>query len=301
MQSPEFLTATTSASYRRQRQCDRTDESEQLDQQLYRGWLSIALGIASAGAAYPVVCLLLSSGMWIVKAMMLGDIPAPQDVGFLILMGFYALACALVGFLWCGLVMTVTLPVLHVLVWSLKPPAGIIAFGAFSGGLVGFIAVLPFLLIADGIFSGGTITDAVTMLLMGPALTTLLGQLGGAWGGWRAKHWSDAYDRDVAAASVRSSVADVAVASPRETGRFEHDASSTFRWQFGIRHLLWVAAWMSILLSLIRILEIPFSVAIPLLLGWVAFQAFTLWIGSLVFSKSLSWEADARSTTGGIP
>jgi hypothetical protein len=49
--------------------------------------------------------------------------------------------------------------------------------------------------------------------------------------------------------------------------------------QFGTRHLLWIAAWLSLLLSIIRLSGVPFEFALPLLAGWVVYQGATLWIG----------------------
>ena len=61
----------------------------------------------------------------------------------LLSLGLYSIFAGMVGILWSGFVTAVTLPVIYLFVWSLKLRASIVWLGAFSGGLVGFIAALP--------------------------------------------------------------------------------------------------------------------------------------------------------------
>src|SRR5262245_34259329 len=53
---------------------------------------------------------------------------------------FYALA----GIAWAGIVSLVALPLVYLVVWSLRIRGSMIWHGAFCGGLVGFLASLPF-------------------------------------------------------------------------------------------------------------------------------------------------------------
>jgi hypothetical protein len=47
--------------------------------------------------------------------------------------------------------------------------------------------------------------------------------------------------------------------------------------------MLWIFVWFSLLLSVIRLSGIPFEFALPLLVGWLVYQAATLYCGSLYF------------------
>jgi hypothetical protein len=166
--------------------------------------------------------------------------------------------------------------------------------GAFWGGLVGFAAVLPFM------FIGGIGNEIVTAIALGPALTTVIGQLGGAWGGRRALgriHW---YERALARASVEERLAGV---SRDDTEPLvDEPPQRPARFQFRIRHLMWTAVWLSIFLSLIRLLGIPFEYAMPALGGWFIYQAATLCLGWLCIPSLIrrfpEW---TKTSTLGVP
>ena len=50
--------------------------------------------------------------------------------------------------------------------------------------------------------------------------------------------------------------------------------------------------WLSVLLTLIRLVGIPFELILPLLGGWIIYQAFTLYLGSfLVEWLGAKWQA----------
>jgi hypothetical protein len=205
----------------------------------------------------------------------------PGLIGTVVILTIYALISAVIGLIWTNVVVVATLPAVLLVTWSLGMRGSIVWCGAFWGGLVGFAAVLPFLLalpIAD---------ELIVSLAVGPALTTVLGQLGGAWGGQRAIGRIDWYQRALARASV------VEVAEPSAPAAFEpggSNASATpARFQFGIRHLLWTAVWLSVLLSIIRLLGLPFGFVLPLLGGWLGYQAATLWIGAMLARQLGPW------------
>jgi hypothetical protein len=251
------------------------------------------LGIAFAGAVYPIIFVVLGIGFQIFTT---GSAPGPLEFAIMSLFATpYLLGIASVGFALAGLVMVAVLPVVHLVVWSLQPRVDLIRFGAFCGGLVGFMAVMPFFFkIASGGFgaAGPTAGEVVTAVFMGPALTTVLGQIGGAWGGRRAVNWGRTNelepDADAEAGSGKGDEA--------QTPGLPDSAATATRWQFGVRHLLWVAVWGSLLLTLIRLSGIPFGFALPLLVGWVAFQTATLWIGSLVVPRRAAWWAARRQS-----
>jgi hypothetical protein len=124
------------------------------------------------------------------------------------------------------------------------------------GGLVGFAAILPFVL-RTPLASGANATDIALIALLGPCLTTVIGQLGGAWGGRQS-------------AGRQPSVSEPTSAS---------EVPSEPMLQFRIRHLLWLTVWISLLLTSIRLSGIPFGLLLPVLLAWLVFQAGTLMCG----------------------
>jgi hypothetical protein len=171
---------------------------------------------------------------------------------------------------------------------SLDLRGSIVSLGAYCGGLVGFAAVLPFLMMvlvyehSEGLWAG------VLLLAFGPCLTTVLGQLGGAWGGRRATQSSDKwYLEQLAIAHVPSNSV---LAEHVNVPSISHELTQR-RIQFGIRQLMWVAVWLSLLLSLIRLSGIPFAYMLPLVAGWLFYQAVTLWVGR----QLLRYGAQVRS------
>jgi hypothetical protein len=258
--------------------------------QLSKGWSSVALGIILAGGVYPVVLAGVGSLLLLV-------FESPNVAEFLVgaaVIVIYSVITALAGLVWTNVVVVVTLPFVLLIVWSLRVRGGIVWLGAFWGGLVGFVAVLPFM------FIGGIGNELVTALAFGPALTTVIGQLGGAWGGRRALRRIDWYERAVARATVKE----------RLTGVSRHEAEPVAdeppqrqaRFQFRIRHLMWTAVWLSVFLSLIRLLGIPFELAMPVLGGWFVYQAGTLCLGWLLMPwLSRRLPAAKKTTTVGVP
>jgi hypothetical protein len=120
-------------------------------------------------------------------------------------------------------------------------------------------------LLLDGLQYSHVGTAAVFQLMVGPGLTTILGQVGGAWGGRQCLK----AEQDSTNQLVDSTGATTALSAPTQPLRF----------QFGIRHVLWVGIWVSLLLTGIRLLGVSFVLVLPLLMGWLIYQAATLWIG----------------------
>jgi hypothetical protein len=232
--------------------------------QLRKGWSSVALGIILAGGLYPIVLAILGVAIGVI----LNRPSIPELVAGTFFLLVYTFIAGLVGLVWTNVVVVVTLPAVLLVAWSLSLRGSIIGCGAFWGGLVGFVAVVPFMFMVP--FGD----NLVISLAMGPVLTTVLGQLGGAWGGRRALQRIGWYERAIREASTELQCDDFARAGEQlEIG------DTQARFQFGIRHLLWTVVWLSLLLSLIRLLGIPFDIAMPMLVGWVVFQAGTLWVG----------------------
>jgi hypothetical protein len=235
--------------------------------QLRKSWSSIALGIILAGGLYPVL-----AGVALLTIQTLIDWPGLFDfiqLSFALLL--LAFVGAVAGMVWTNVWVVGTLPIVLIVVWSLKIRGSIVWIGAFWGGLVGCIAVLPFLLMA------GFNDHLLLGIVIGPALTTVIGQIGGAWGGQRAVRRIAWYE------SIARRRTDECASEPHHQSSPKADeteaAGSSIRFQFRIRHLLWTFVWMSVLLSVVRLLGVPFEIVMPFLFGWLVYQAATLWIG----------------------
>src|SRR3954447_16321823 len=177
--------------------------SAALARQLEVSWPSIGPTIALAGAAYLVVLALGMSLIMIATLVILpftgGGPVQSNDVGEGVVIVFLVgTVGAGIGLLWASVVCLVILPLVYLFVLSLQLRGSLIRLGAFAGGLVGFVAVVPFLWGEYSPARGSSWPELIFLLLVGPGLTTILGQLGGAWGGWRER-W---YERAVAAAGI---------------------------------------------------------------------------------------------------
>jgi hypothetical protein len=143
--------------------------------------------------------------------------------------------------------------------------------------------------------------QVLILLVAGPGLTTILGQFGGAWGGAGAMR---KFRRTLAANSLTDSLSEF------EEVAFDGGNSSDSKgpisgiverqpFQFGIRHLLWITFWLSLLLSAIRLSGVPFRYVIPLLAGWLAYQIATLYVGSHIVRKFARWHARPQTELAG--
>jgi hypothetical protein len=262
-----------------------------------KGWPQILLGVAIAGGAYPLVGATIFTCILIYMALVAGTTFNASDfiesIGMII---FNTCFASLIGFAWAAVACACTFPFVYLFLRSLEMRGSIVRLGASCGGLVGFAAILP-LLIMMVVNEHIEFWQFVFTIALGPCLTTVLGQLGGAWGGRRAEHKSEAwYQKQLAASTVRDNggpVQDSILAST--TGITKR------RFQFQIRHLLWLALWASLLLTLIRLSGVPFDVMLVVLIGWLLFQAATLWVGgrllrSAAASRSSADERQIRST-----
>jgi hypothetical protein len=237
-------------------------------------WLLVAAGICLAGAFYPAIVVLGFSfvGLAVETIDYLGNPQSnifPQLITLLpavMMIGVAAVAAGCIGAVWTGFLSVIVVPIFYLFARSLRLRASLVWLGAICGGLVGFVAVLPFLLN----FRGGSGADILGMLLVaavGPGLTTVLGQLGGAWGGRQAQR-------------------------NRERTIEYHltqGGGGERLLQFQIRHLLWVTVWLALLLTGIRLSGIPAQLILPVLLAWLVYQAGTLYCGWLWFARLWPW------------
>ncbi len=258
-------------------------------------WKSIALGIILAGGVYPLVlvvlyavtCAIFAISAWLADG---ANAPAPEElfqiVGVIVV---YAGVGGLIGLVWSALVTAVTLPFANLFAWSMTLRCSVVGWGAFCGGLVGFTAVLPFMFSIHWQAGFTEFWQVVLILLLGPGLATVMGQLGGAWGGWRV----GSYDRAIARAAVEAPYdGPESSATTLDNGEV---ATAHAGFQFRIRHLLWIAVWLSLLLTLIRLSGIPYAFVVPLVLGWCAFQVATLWLGARLPIESVVCASGGKS------
>jgi hypothetical protein len=259
--------------------------SATLARQLEASWPSIGPAIALAGAAYLVV-LALGMSVIIIAALVYlpfsGGPAQPKDVGegvaIVVLVGTIG---AGIGLIWASIVCLAVLPLVYLFVLSLRLHGSLIRLGAFAGGLVGFVAVMPFIWGEYSPARAGSWPQTIFVLLVGPGLTTILGQLGGAWGGWRER-W---YERTVAAAGISECRV--------PANSLNNDGPPSYRpIRFGIRHLLVLGIWISMLLAAIRICRVDYDIALSLGIGWLIYQAATLWVGG----QLASWLAGRRAS-----
>ena len=194
---------------------------------------------------------------------------------------------------WAGIVALFTVPFVHLVVWSFRLRAGLIWLGAFTGGLVGFVAILPLMFQLPRIAATTEAWYVLMVLAVGPGLATVLGQLGGAVGGRTAAklaiELAEQHQRLLSVRWRRESAR-----SPGEDGGITAESHES-QFQFRIAHLLWLGVWLSLLLTLIRLSGIPYEFILPLLLGWLVFQAATLWIGWQLVRHLGTWSTRRRS------
>src|SRR3954468_17349958 len=143
--------------------------SATLANQLEIAWPGIGPAIALAGAAYPA---LLALGLSFVIIAASFNLPFTNELGtrglgegiVMVLVG--GTVGAGIGLVWASIVCVAILPLVYLFVLSLQLRGSIVRLGAFAGGLVGCVAVMPFTV---GDFSPNRATQAelVFMLLIG--------------------------------------------------------------------------------------------------------------------------------------
>ncbi len=251
-------------------------------------WARIGFGIVLAGGAYPIVVAVIVLAFMLVVALLSARSIGGVDDGLELVIAFGAstLAAALGGILWSGLVTALTLPIVYVVAWSLSLHTSIVRIGAFAGGLVGFICVLPLTLSVPWFDFNGDFWEVVVMASLGPMLTTVLGQLGGAWGGSKSRELGPGRDLNML---VGSAAGEPTTGNPTDVHELARPSL-----QFGIRHLLWISVWLSLLLALIRLSGIPYELFLPLLLAWLLFQSATLWMGGKLLPRLARWRERRR-------
>jgi hypothetical protein len=257
----------------------------------------IVFGIMLAGGVYPIVVagVYLMVGAVIVAWNSISGYPFAHVAGelgeILVLLLAGGVFCAFIGVVWAAIASALTMPVVYLFLKSLKIRGSLIGLGAACGGLVGFVALLPMLLSLPwtvGFDEAGVIA---LILALGPALTTILGQIGGAWGGRRAAYFCGLDTAKAMAADSPELLSVMGWHAPEEIPGSPADEP---RLQFGIRHMMWIFVWLSLILSAIKLCRLPFEFVLPLLAGWFVYQLATLRIGFLLARRLGPWWARRR-------
>jgi hypothetical protein len=259
---------------------------------------SIVFGMMLAGGAYPIVLtvIYLIVGLAFVVWNWLSGYPlgsVAEDLGsiflFLVAGGVF---CAFIGVVWAAIASALTMPVVYLFLRSLRVRGSLVGLGAASGGLVGFVALLPITFTLPWSVGLSDVTSIALILALGPALTTILGQIGGAWGARRALYFAE---RDVLNAVPAASLGLATAMRWRSTNATSQTRVSEPRLQFSMRHLMWVFVWLSLILSVIKLCRLPFEFVLPVLIGWFFYQLATLRIGFYLARRLGPWWAKRRT------
>jgi hypothetical protein len=262
------------------------------------GWTSIGRRIILAGALFPLIFMLCTNTISLVVGLLSGRIwitAVPSAiVGFLFALAAAGIVGGGIGFIWTSLATVITLPVLHLAVWSMNIRADWLKLSAFAGGLVAFIATLPVSVAVTSILgAGGPRAPFGVMFLLVPAIATIVGQYGALTGGRRA-----VYTREAKNASRRALIAIGRSRFNFDGARLEGEGDPA-RFQFRISHLLWLGLWMSLLFSAIRLSGMSFGIFFIVLLVWLVYQWMTLFFGAMwskhVLPRCRAWR-QRRST-----
>jgi hypothetical protein len=265
------------------------------------GWFSISRGILFAAFLYPLAVTINVFLLFVVEVLF--NVRTLQNIGHgeitfavMIAVGF-SIVAGLASLILASMAAAATLPIIHLVVWSLKIRPNWVTLGAFAGGLVGFLAVLSLATLQPNAFDMRADVETFMTLWLGPGVATIVGQYGGAVGG-RNACW-----RLTARAASRRSL--IRLGSGRfraeDTNADDDDSMGSSRpWiRFRTVHLLWVGVWLSLLLTAFRLSGVPNELILPVLLIWTIYQAATLRVGSwLLPHLAAAWRAgrQIRST-----
>jgi hypothetical protein len=231
-------------------------------------WMQVAIGIMAAGGAYGIVLAAIGTVVALFQALLhaLNEGFDPFAIAGVILFTLlYAAMCAFFGVIYSGFVSLFVMPAFCLLVRTIVPRIGFVWLGAICGGLVGFVAVMPFLVLAHCEWSD-SFGASVMVAALGPALTTVLGQIGGAWGARR---------------SVRCATQDLRVVGD--------DEAELPRVQFTIRQMIWLTTWISGLFAVLRLFSLPGEYILPVIFAWLVYQSGTLLAGWYLAYRIQPW------------
>jgi hypothetical protein len=199
--------------------------------------------------------------------------------------------CSFVGVVWAAIVSALTMPVVYLFLKSLRIRGSLVGLGAACGCLVGFVAVLPVVLSLAWSVGFDEAWAIAMILALGPGISTILGQIGGARGGRRAMFFAGIDHAKAMAAESPE------LLSAMGWGASDDSSDSTGdepRLRFSIRHVLWIFVWISLLLSVIKLCRLPFEFVLPLFVGWFLYQLATLRVGFFLARRLGPWWRNRR-------
>lgn len=252
------------------------------------GWWSIAVGTILAAGIYPLMLSVVGLSVHCAKCLIYGFNNSPFTATEWFWVFLFVPAFCIGCLFWVGAITAVLLPMVHVVVRSLDVRLSFIRLGAFTGGFLILGATIPISLDWPRIQRNDGWSEVARVILMGPAAATFVGQIGGAYGGLRATR------RAANWAQARQELVERGWRQPSQPER-DGDAGRTDalanlrRFRFRIAHLLWIAAWVSVLLAFIRLIGIPFETILPVVFGWLLYQSLTLWLGGITVRRLAPW------------
>lgn len=249
------------------------------------GWLSIAKWSILAAGVYPLLLFLILLVVFGPRSFVPSVHPSRlTDFDQLVNACVIILIFSVGSMIWVGAMAALTLPFLHMVARSLELRVTFTRLGAFTGGLLVFVATLPNSLDWPRMQRIFGWWEIARMMLIVPGIATIAGQIGGAYGGLRASR------RAANWAQARQDLVERGWRQPSQPASDDEDGltdtlASVPRIRFRIAHLLWVAVWVSVLLALIRLVGIPFQTVLPVVFGWLLFQSLTLWLGGVLVRR----------------
>jgi hypothetical protein len=258
---------------------------------------AIMFGIMLSGGAYAIVLatIYLVALLGIIAWSLAADYPLGGGAAEAVAVVIYAVVggaiCSFIGVVWAAIASALTMPVVYLFLKSLRIRGSLVGLGAACGGLAGFVAVLPVVLSLPWSVGFDEAWAIALILALGPGLTTIIGQIGGAWGGRRAAYFGG-LDNAKAMAADSPELLSVMGWSLPDTA--PDSIAGEPRLQFGIRHILWIFVWLSLMLSAIKLCRLPFEFVLPLLAGWFVYQLATLRIGFWLARRLGPWWARRR-------
>lgn len=236
---------------------------------------SITAWVCVAGAAYGLLLCgigtVLNLVLWLIALGSNNPQPTMWLVQIAITFSLTAIVAIFGGAIYAGIAALITLPICFLFIRSMRLSASVVWIGACCGGIVAFVSMTPLLFGTPLIESGKLGVTETLIVALGPGLSTIVGQVGGSWGAYRAVRRSTIKVLRAAMNGEDGAIDDTAIEMPVGGG---------ISLQFRIAHLLWISVWFSLLLTLIRFSGARFEVVLPVFFGWLFFQALTLIAGA---------------------
>lgn len=262
------------------------------------GWWSIGDWTILAAGVYALLLSAVGLSVSCIKCLTYGFSSSPYTATDWLWMLLYIPVACVGCIFWVGMIAAVTLPILHLVVRSLELKISFARLGAFAGGFLVFIATLPISLDWPQMQRNFGWKEVARVMLMGPAVATIVGQIGGAYGGLRASRRAED-QREIRRRLVQLGWRQ-ATSNSQSPDPGESSVNNNRPWlQFRTVHLLWAVAWISVVPTVIRLVGLRFETVLPVIFGWLLYQSLTLWLGGIAAGRLAPWWArrwQGRST-----